>query len=72
MPSHDSSTLTYNTPYDDIWRTIVDRMPHLLIPLVNEVFKESYPESEPVTPLQNEHMDSAADKIISERLGKIQ
>lgn len=66
MPSHDSSALTYNTPYDDIWRTIVDRMPHLLIPLVNEVFKESYPESEPVTPLQNEHMDSAADKIISD------
>lgn len=29
--------LEYNTPYDDIWRTIVERFPHLLIPLINEL-----------------------------------
>ena len=55
-----------NTPYDDIWRTIVDRLPHLLIPLINEVFHEHYPANDQVIALQNEHMDSATDKVISD------
>ena len=66
MDQHNIQQLEYNTPYDDIWRTIVDRLPHLLIPLINEVFHEQYPADEPVTALQNEHMDSAADKVISD------
>ena len=37
MDQHNMQQLEYNTPYDDIWRTIVDRLPHLLIPLINEV-----------------------------------
>lgn len=66
MNNQDIQLLEYNTPYDDIWRTIVDRMPHLLIPLINEVFHEHYPANEQVMALQNEHMDSAADKVISD------
>ena len=66
MDQHNIQQLEYNTPYDDIWRTIVDRLPHLLIPLINEVFHEQYPADEPVTALQNEHMDSVADKVISD------
>ena len=41
-------------------------MPHLLIPLINEVFHEHYPANEQVIALQNEHMDSATDKVISD------
>ncbi len=64
--------LEYSTPYDDIWRTIVDRLPHLLIPLINEVFHEHYSMDEPVTALQNEHMDSVTDKVISDSYIRIQ
>lgn len=56
----------YSTPYDDVWKTIMDKMPHLLIPLINEVFQEDHSGRETVTALQNEHMDSAAEKVISD------
>ncbi len=72
MTQRNMQQLEYNTLYDDIWRTIVDRLPHLLIPLINEVFHEHYPIEELVTALQNEHMDSTADKVIIDTYIRIQ
>ena len=31
-----------STPYDDAWRTLTTNLPNLLIPMVNEVFGESF------------------------------
>ena len=27
-----------NTVFDDVFRTLLEKMPHLVIPLINEVF----------------------------------
>ena len=34
------------TIYDDVFRTMIDKLPHLVIPLVNEVFSRRYSDSE--------------------------
>ncbi len=44
-----------STPYDDVHRTMVNDCPKLLIPLVNEVFKEQYTGEEEVVLGNNEH-----------------
>ena len=31
------------TVYDDVFRTMIDKMPHLIIPLINQVFSKQYP-----------------------------
>ncbi len=33
------------TVYDDVFRTMIDKIPHLVIPLINEVFGKQYPHS---------------------------
>lgn len=33
-----------NTIFDDVFRTMVEKIPRLVIPLINEVFHTSYPE----------------------------
>ena len=32
------------TIFDDVFRTMLEKMPYLAIPLINEVFGTSYPE----------------------------
>lgn len=59
------------TVYDDVFRTIIDKMPHLVIPLVNEVFSRQYPDNEPVIALQNEHMELLENKVITDSYLKI-
>ena len=54
------------TVYDDVFRTMIDKLPHLLIPLINEVFSHQYSDSEPVTALQNEHMEITLGKVITD------
>ena len=34
----------HGTIFDDVFRTIAQKMPYLLIPLINEVFQTNYPE----------------------------
>ena len=34
-----------NTIFDDVFRTMVEKMTYLLVPLINEVFHTSYPEN---------------------------
>ena len=43
-----------STPYDDVFRTMIEKMPYLAVPLINEVFHTSYPENVPIVQLRNE------------------
>ena len=38
------NTTGHSTIFDDVFRTIAQKMPQLLIPLINEVFHTSYSE----------------------------
>ena len=44
-----------NTIFDDVFRTMIEKMPYLAIPLINDVFHTSYPEDVKITQLRNEH-----------------
>ena len=44
-----------NTIFDDVFRTMVEKMTYLLVPLINEVFHTSYPEDVKIVHLRNEH-----------------
>lgn len=50
-----SSTETTGTPYDDVFRTLLNDCGKLIIPLVNEAFGESYTGKENIVFLPNEH-----------------
>ena len=44
-----------NTIFDDVFRTMVESMPELVIPLINEVFGTKYPLDTKYDQLNNEH-----------------
>ena len=44
-----------STIFDDVFRTIAQKMPQLLIPLINEVFHTNYSEDTDFGQLRNEH-----------------
>jgi hypothetical protein len=44
-----------NTPFDDVFRTLLEKCTKLIIPVINEVFHTSYDWNEPVQLLANEH-----------------
>ena len=47
LPDADTENTTeHSTIFDDVFRTIAQKMPQLLIPLINEVFHTSYSEEE--------------------------
>ena len=51
------NTTEHSTIFDDVFWTIAQKMPQLLIPLINEVFHTSYSEKEPFEQLRNEHYE---------------
>lgn len=53
------------TIFDDVFRTMAEKMPSLLIPLINEVFHRNYPKNERIELMKNEHMTESG-KIISD------
>ena len=58
----------YNTPYDDVFRTLSVKCPELLIPLINELFQVHHPENEKIVLLQNEHFIQGRDGRTQERI----
>jgi len=44
-----------NTPYDDVFRTLLNDCSSLIIPVINEVFRERYSGKEKVIFSSNEH-----------------
>ena len=45
-----------NTPYDDVFKTLLNDCSRLFIPVINEAFHESYTGDEKIALLQNEHL----------------
>ena len=52
-----------NTIFDDVFRTMIEKMPFLAVPLINEVFHTSYPEDVKITQLRNEHQQKDGEII---------
>lgn len=44
-----------NTIFDDVFRTMLEKMPQLIVPVINEVFHTSYPEDVKIEQHRNEH-----------------
>lgn len=47
-----------NTPYDDVFRTLLEKSTGFVIPVINEIFKTSYPMTEDICLVANEHFTS--------------
>ena len=60
--------MTNNTIFDDVFRTMVEKMTYLLVPLINEVFHTSYPEDVKIVHLRNEHQLENGELITDARL----
>jgi len=59
-----------STIFDDVFRTIQERLPQLLIPLVNEVFHTSYAEDVEVERLPDEYQ-KLVSKVVADSCSKI-
>ena len=62
-----SEIQNHNTIFDDVFRTMVQKMPKLLIPLINEVFCTDYSENESFRQIRNEHEEEFG-KIITDSI----
>ena len=61
----------HGTIFDDVFRTIAQKMPFLLIPLINEVFQTNYSEDIHFQQLRNEHYEKFG-KIITDSILQIE
>ena len=52
-----------NTIFDDVFRTMIEKMSYLAVPLINEVFHTSYPEDVKITQRRNEHQQKDGEII---------
>lgn len=52
-----------NTIFDDVFRTMIEKMPYLAVPLINDVFHTSYPKDVKITQLRNEHQQEDGEII---------
>lgn len=59
----------FSTIFDDVFRTISEKMSFLMIPLINEVFHTDYPEDFSFESLRNEHHENTGT-IITDSLFK--
>ena len=60
----------HNTIFDDVFRTMVQKMPELLIPVINEVFCTNYTEKDYFSQLRNEHEEQFG-KVITDSIIQI-
>lgn len=52
-----------STVFDSVFKTMVHKIPWLIVPFVNEVFDRSYPEDTRVHPFNDEHESDRGRKI---------
>lgn len=64
------TNVSYTTVYDDVFRTMLEKTPKLIIFLINEIFSENYSATEKVTLLQNEFL-TESEKLITDSYLKI-
>ena len=57
-----------NTIFDDVFRTMLEKMPRLVIPLLNEVFDTAYPEDVQIVQKSNEHETKSGEVITDSHL----
>lgn len=50
-------TKSHNTIFDDVFRTMAQKMPQLLIPVINEAFQADYTEADYCEQLRNEYVE---------------
>ena len=60
-----------STIFDDVFRTIAQKLPHLLVPLINEVFGTSYSEKQEFEQLRNEHYEKFG-KVVTDSIIRIE
>ena len=58
----------FNTPYDDVFRTLLNDCPNLIIPIINEIFDEEYTGVEKIELSQNELFFQGLDGAEGERI----
>lgn len=63
--------MTNNTIFDDVFRTMMEKMTYLIVPLINEVFHTSYPENVKIVYLRNEHQLEDGEFIADGRMDEI-
>ena len=52
-----------NTTFDNVFRTMLEKMPELIVPVLNEIFGTNYPLDVPLEQLRNEHQTLNGEKI---------
>lgn len=57
-----------NTIFDDVFRTMLEKMPQLIIPVINEVFGTDYPADIPIIQRRNEHYTRKGEIITDSHL----
>ena len=57
-----------NTPYDDVFRTLLNDCSSLIIPVINEVFGEHYTGKEKIVFAPNEHFINRQDGVEEEKI----
>lgn len=52
-----------NTIFDDVFRTMLEKMPELIVPVINEIFGTEYPLDIPLEQMRNEHQTKNGERI---------
>ena len=60
--------MTNNNIFDDVFRTLLEKMPELAVPLINEVFGTSYPEDIEIIQKRNEYQTKQGEIITDSHL----
>lgn len=51
------------TVFDDVFRTMLERLERLMIPVVNEIFHTQYSFQETITQFKNEHVTGMTKRV---------
>ena len=70
MESTEYSCSDFNSTFDDVFRTMAQKMPFLMIPIINEAFGTDYTEDQTFEQLRNEFYESYG-KVITDSILKI-
>ena len=57
-----------NTIFDDVFRTMMEKMTFLVVPLINDIFHTSYPADVEIVQLRNEYQRLDGEIITDSRL----
>ncbi len=70
MKKTSNNNLPHGTIFDDVYRTMLQKLPSTIIPAINEAFGTHYDENTSLQQLRNEHLEIGG-KIITDSLIRI-